>query len=479
MTLRDYQGDDIHTILHAMAEFKTVMYQLPTGGGKTVIFNEIIRRLNKKGYQTLVMAHRRELISQAASKLYKTHGIYPGIIMSGTTPNYSAKIQVASIQTLTRRNKPPGIKVIIIDEAHRSVSDSYVKILEYYPDAYLLGVTATPWRLSGEGFDHIYNKLVLGPTIKTLENQKFLSKAIPRVLPMNSEVLKDLRMSKGDYNENELSKLYQQKQMLMSMVHNWKKFANGLPTVLFCVDIHSAILTEQIYNTAGISARAVVSKKTNMKGVKLKRQRDVDVKDFRAGKYKVFINVGIATEGTDFPFVRCIQLATSTKSLSKYLQMCGRGSRVIPEEGKFHYVLLDHGNNFFEHGPPNADRKWTLKAWKKKGKRKKKLVRQFKLKLKTGEEMLVSADQLTGDIVDIVELVEVTDLYEFIKFQRFASMRNFKRGWAYFKFIEWLWNTHERRPTRDELQFIAKTLNYSDGWVRAKIYEFSRRKLEG
>jgi superfamily II DNA or RNA helicase len=160
-TLFDYQEKIIKGVYQAWGTGnKNVLLQLSTGGGKTICAGSVTDACIKKNYQVLFLAHRKELIVQAHDKIGRFTGVDGSIIKSGYKPNLHSPLQVASVQTLVKRlNLPLNPKLIIIDEAHHCVSKSYVSILNNYPSAYILGVTATPVRLNGQGFDHIFDAI--------------------------------------------------------------------------------------------------------------------------------------------------------------------------------------------------------------------------------------------------------------------------------------------------------------------------------
>ncbi|MEO0432925.1 MAG: DEAD/DEAH box helicase family protein [Cyanobacteria bacterium J06656_5] len=167
--LRDYQTSLCHRIFEAFQRHNRVIVQLPTGAGKTVCFGYVVGEFAKMGANVLVLAHRKELLNQAAGKLTAITGLPVGMVKAGIKPNYEASIQVASVQTVVNRlNKIPAPGLIIVDEAHHVISKTYVKILEAFPNAFVLGVTATPTRTDGKGFDRLFNDLVCGPSVKTL-----------------------------------------------------------------------------------------------------------------------------------------------------------------------------------------------------------------------------------------------------------------------------------------------------------------------
>lgn len=426
----------------------------------TIMFNHRAAIAAQKGFRVLIVADRRELIQQAWSRLWQASGIHGGIIMSGHAPAYMLPVQIASVQTLNRRSFPPDMDIVIIDEARGSVADSYKPIFEFYKDSYFLGVDATPIRANGQGFDHLYDHMVCGPTIKDLEAMGSLVPGKPYINPLDPRLLDKIKLTAGDYNEKELSEMMSNQQMTADLVASKLKFAKGLKTIVFAVSIkHSKLIIEQ-YRAAGISA-------AHVDGEMPMAERDAIFKAFKNGKYEVLCNVGIACYGYDEPTIQCVQLARPTKSLALYLQQIGRGTRPLP--GKENYILLDHSNCIIEHGLPNTERKWSLKG-KKKEKSK---PRQFKIKI-GNEEKIVSArdfpQQMEG--MELQEVDEVTlRMAEFDTMKSFAAERGHKPLSAVYKYIE-------KYPDCGmlELQYIEKKLNFKSGWWKYKFQELEENR---
>jgi superfamily II DNA or RNA helicase len=461
ITLRPYQAKADAEVVEAWrAGKKRVLLQLPTGGGKTVMFNHRAAVAANKGKRVLIIADRRELIQQAWQRLWQASGIHAGIIMSGHAPAYMLPVQIASVQTLNRRSFPPNIDIVIIDEARGSVSDSYKPIFEQYKDAYFLGVDATPIRTNGQGFDHLYDHMVNGPTIKELEALGSLVPGRPFINPLDPRLLDKIKLTAGDYNEKQLSEMMSNQQMTADLVASKLKHAPGKKTIVFAVSIkHSKLIIEQC-RAAGISA-------AHVDGEMPSAERDAIFKAFKTGKYEVLCNVGIACYGFDEPTIQCVQLARPTKSLALYLQQIGRGTRPWP--GKENYILLDHANCIIEHGLPNTDRKWTLKG-KKKEKAK---PRQFKIKV--GDEERIVSGRDFPEQMEGVELQEVDEIT--MRMAEFDTMKDdvLSRGWkplsAVYKYIE-------KYPDCGalELQYIEKKLGFKSGWWKYKFKELEEKR---
>lgn len=328
MNLRPYQQKLISDIFsHWKNGRKRVLMQLPTGGGKTILFNHIAALAEKKGHRVLIVADRRELIMQAWNRLFQASGIHAGIIMSGVTPAYHLPVQIASVQTLNRRSFPPDINLVIIDECRGSVAPTYAPIFGQYKDAFFLGVDATPIRTNGQGFDHIYQELVHGPSIKDMEVAGALVPANVKVNPINQSSLSQVKMIGGDYDEGQLARVMMGENIMAGLVASKQKHAPGEKTICFAVNIEHSKAIVAKYNEAGIKALHVDGSFTI-------EDRNRAFKAFEHGDVEVLVNVGIATYGYDNPSITCVQLARPTKSLALYLQMClDSKTEILTERG--------------------------------------------------------------------------------------------------------------------------------------------------
>ncbi len=387
MKLRHYQIDVINDSRSAMATgCKRVLIQLPTGGGKTVVASDIIKRAVTKNRRTLFLAHRRELITQAAAKL-EAFGVTPGILMAGHKALPHRQVQVGSIQTLDARVLKReqamaaasdeeqqrlqaaldvgGFDLIFIDEAHRSLGATYLKALARWPNAYVIGLTATPARKDGRGLGHVYDWLVQGPTVQELIDDGSLV-PLRYFRPVRLD-LSAVQVKAGDYVAAQLETAVNTSTLVADIVESWSKHGRGRQTVVFASGVkHSMALAER-FKAAGIAA-------AHLDGETPKDERDFILWQLSEGHLQVVCNCDVLTEGWDCPIVSCIVLAKPTKSVVKYLQMAGRALR--PEQGKVDCVILDHANVIEEHGLVEADRDWSLHTKGKKDKKQGKVVRE-------------------------------------------------------------------------------------------------------
>lgn len=332
------------------AGHRRVLLQLPTGGGKTIVFSQIVARFANQGLPVLVLAHREELLIQAQEKLAVTTGRLIGIIKAGY-PATPSLIQVASIQTLSRRRQLElDAALIVCDEAHHSCSQSYTEIFDLYSHARILGVTATPARIDGQGFKFLYDALVVGPKVAELIEAGHLCKFKLFASP-NAIKTAGVRTIGGDFNLRQLAKVIDSSLIKGDAIETWRKYADGKKTVVFAVDVSHSKATAATYLEAGIPAE-------HLDGETPSSERKAILERFRAGETLVLCNCGIVSEGFDVPNIEVIQCLRPTKSLILWLQMLGRSLR--PAVGKDHALIIDHTQNWISHGLPDENWEWSL-----------------------------------------------------------------------------------------------------------------------
>ncbi len=340
--------------------FKSVLLQMATGGGKTVVASSIIESAVKKNRRVLFIAHRRELIQQTRNKLIAFGVKDSGIIMASEKPRLGAPVQIASIQTLIKRELPPA-DLIIIDEAHRAAARSYGSIISNYPKAAIIGLTATPERLDGRGLDDMFEAMVNGQSIKWMIANGFFVQ--PECYTGLCADLQGVER-KGDYNAAQLEARSNTDALVCDIITEWRRRASDRHTIVFASGIKHANHIADEFKANGITAEAVTSKTP-------KKQREAIFEASSNRKLQVLVNVGIAIEGIDIPSLDCCILARSTLSLTIFLQACGRVARPFPD--KKNSIILDHAGCFLEHGLPFSDRVWMLEGRERK-KRKRALL---------------------------------------------------------------------------------------------------------
>ncbi len=356
MQLRPYQIESINSVREAFRSGRRApLLVLPTGAGKTVVFSWIAA--NAK-VNVLILVHRRELLKQTSAKL-SAFGVSHGLISPHYTPKYSERVQVASVQTLVNRLdkiQRPGL--IVIDEAHHANAGTWETVLNHYGSK-RLGVTATPVRSDGRGLIEAFDALCVGPTVKELIDLNFLTR--PKVYAPAKQVdLSGVRSNGGDYVRSELSEAMDKPTITGDAVKFYRRLADGVPAVVFCVSVVHAMHVAASFRSAGYRSEAVYG---DMKESDRKRILN------GLGDYiDVVCSCDIISEGTDIPAIGCAILLRPTQSEGLYLQQVGRALRCYP--GRTEAIILDQVGNVLRHGMPDDDRPWTLEG-RKKGERRK------------------------------------------------------------------------------------------------------------
>lgn len=367
MRLRPYQEEALWGVRRAIAGgSRRVVLVAPTGAGKTVMAAEMIRSAVERGTHVLFLAHRDELITQASGKLVGVK-VDHGIIKAGADVRRPwCKVQVASIQTLAARHLRPGktaplppAGLVIIDEAHRTMGDTYKSLVARYGQAAIVGLTATPCRLDGQGLGDIYQELVIAARVEDLVAEGSLVNPTVYAPAGGAVQVAGVKKTAGDYNQGQLAEAMARESLVGDIVGHWLKLGRNERTVVFATGIEHALMIRAAFRAAGVSAE-VVSGKTP----KIERERTL--RDLRTGALRVVVNCAVLIEGWDLPACSVAVLARPTKSVTVYLQSVGRILRPAPEEGKDRALILDHAGCVHEHGLPTSPREWTLEGSREK-----------------------------------------------------------------------------------------------------------------
>jgi superfamily II DNA or RNA helicase len=354
-TLRGYQSRALDELRAAIrAGHRRILLALPTGGGKSVIFSKVIASANEKKNPVLFLVHKRELVRQASGHL-KNEGVPHGIIMAGEVMNLDAANQVCSKDTLHRRAVAsmklvlPPARVIVVDEAHRTGTTTYNDILDQYPDAILIGVTATPTRKNGRGLGAQWDKLIVVTTVAELQEMGFLCQT--RYMVPAIPDLKNIGTQDGDYVEEQLQKLMDDAKLIGSVVDHWLRYAENRQTIVFATGVSHSMHLRDRFLLAGVPA-------AHVDGGTLRKERDAIFAAFERGEIRVLCNCNIATEGLDIPDTGCVVLARPTRSIVFHLQSIGRGLR--PKEDGSDCLIIDHAGNVLRLGPAEREHEWSL-----------------------------------------------------------------------------------------------------------------------
>jgi DNA repair protein RadD len=353
--LRPYQQQAIDRIHSAIAAgHRRILLVAPTGSGKTVIIAAIVADAAQQYRRAILLAHRRELIGQASTKLYAAD-VDHGVILAGFPTRPDEPVQVASIATLHARAirtasiDLPIADLVIVDEAHHCRARTYKRILEAYPRAIILGVTATPCRSDGRGLGDTFEVLIECPPVADLIAAKFLVGT--KVFAPTRPDLTGIRVERGDYVERELAPRMDTAKLVGDVVEQWLKLAERRKTVAFASSVGHSVHIRDELRRSGVLAE-------HLDGSTPPDERDAILAGLATGNIEVVTNYGVLTEGWDSPAVSCVVLARPTKHHGLFRQMIGRVLRPVP--GKIDAIVLDHAGAIYEHGFIEEPVLWTL-----------------------------------------------------------------------------------------------------------------------
>jgi DNA repair protein RadD len=496
-TLRPYQSDvigDYHAAIDRGQ--RRIILVCPTGGGKTVIGASIIDSLvhSHINRSVLVLAHRREIINLTSRKLHAA-GVAHGIIQAAFPTRPDEPVQVASIQTLWTRaitigsmNLPPA-DLLVVDECHHAPAATYRKIIEAYPGAVLLGLTATPCRGDGRGLGGIFQTMIESPQAADLIKQGYLVGT--RVYAPCDPDLRGVRTQAGDYVESQLAERMDRDNLVGDIVTHWHKYGERRKTVAFAVSVEHSIHIRDEFIKSGVRAE-------HIDGSTPKPERDATLAQLESGDLNVISNCMVLTEGWDMPDVGCCVLARPTRKMGLYRQMVGRVLR--PTDGKTDAIVLDHSGAVFRHGFVEDPVEWTLDpdrraeslVHRKRGERGSRLIEckncgvvrvageacwhcgflpqpaARRVEFDDGELGIVDRSRRAhGNIYDPAERARWHAMLAYI-----ASERGYKPGWVAHqykeKFKSWPpWGQSPRSiPPSPEVR----------SWVRSRMIAFAKRR---
>ncbi len=367
--LRWYQTSGISDLRQEAARGKKrLLFVLPTGGGKTAAAIALMSACVSRGKTCLFVADKRDLVTQAARRIRES-GLRVGIVMADCPKEHwdlidkDAEIQVCSKQTLVARalrsnrmNLPPA-DLIVPDEAHRSVSKWWSRLLASYPDAFVVGLTATPVDAKGRGLGSYYQGMVspVQPSVLLQENFLVPARCYAPTFPDLDGVQTG---NNGDYVRSQLEERMNRANMVGDVVGWWKTLAEARPTILYAAGVdHSLHLCKQ-FRDAGIPALHIDENTSSEDRLKA-------TQSLANGTAKVVCNYDLWVEGIDIPCVSCIDIVRPTKKLRVALQMYGRGMRPDKASGKKDLIVIDHAGVVLLHCQPGADIPWTLDSGNK------------------------------------------------------------------------------------------------------------------
>jgi len=455
--LRPYQVqsfDELRTVY--MAGHRQVLYVLPTGGGKTYLFSHIAREAVRAGRRVCLLMHRQELIDQTSRAL----GEFPhGIIRAGHRPARHLPLQIASVQTLVHRTALYQFDLIIVDEAHHTTARTYMTILEAYPFAHVLGVTATPCRADGRGLrDAGYTAMVLGPSVAWLTEQGYLSPA--RVYAPGGLDVSAVGKVGADFHRGQLAAVTDRPVITGNAIEHYRRYADRQPAIAFCVSCDHAEHVAEEFRKAGYSAAQVDGKKSDFE-----RRRLINA--LGTGELNVLTSCDLISEGVDVPVVACGIMLRPTQSKALWMQQMGRCLR--PSPGKTHAVILDHAGNSARLGClPDTAHDWSLDAPPAARKRDAdpdvvsvrccaQCLRphaaapvcpfcgyEYPVQCRTVDEVAGELELIDAEFDAAARKMEVAECRTLEDLQRLAAERGYKPGWAYYR---WQARTAGRRQT--------------------------------
>ena len=360
MNLHPYQTAAMEAVASGFRTRRSQLLSLATGAGKTVIAGAIVRRLAAENSEcksiALVLVHRRELVRQTYDTLCE-FGLESmlGVIQSGRAETPWAPLQIASVQTLVRRlGKLDWLnpRLVFVDEAHHACAETWRRVLNHYSKSYLLGMTATPARLDGQGLGEFFESIVSGPSIAELVEGGYLCRTECWSLDAGMDT-RGLRINRsGDYSQTQMDERATG-PVIAAGVANCLRLAPDRRILHFAASVrHSQKFVEKLNEAVGGRDAEHVD------GRMPSAARDAVFRRFASGETRVVSNVALVDEGFDVPECDCVAMGAPTASITRYRQQCGRAMRV-KSDGRA-AMLLDLAGNLHRHGLPDEEIEWTL-----------------------------------------------------------------------------------------------------------------------
>ena len=434
--LHDYQNKLVNSARNNLAQGNhSVLLVSPAGSGKSVIIAEIARLATEKNGHVLFMVHRKELIEQITGSFHTNE-----VQMENTTIMTVGRI-------VNRLDQLPKPSLIITDETHHSLAKTYRDIYDYYADVPRLGFTASPWRMSGQGFTDVYESMVEGPQVEWLIDNNFLAPyKYYSVNLINEDKLK--KSSTGDYTKNSIDDAIGG-TIYGDVIQNYRKLADGKQAIVYCHSVDFSKEVAEAFRSEGIAAEHADAKTSKV-------EREKIMSDFRSGALKVLCNVDLISEGFNVPDCEVVILLRPTESLVLHIQQSMRSMRYKP--GK-RAIIIDHVANYLKHGLPDTPRKWTLEERERKGNEKtdsdaipiKQCPQCMSVMLSSisicecGHEFIAERNME----VEEAELVEITkdftlqanyivtksvdELSTMEELKAYRKAKNYKPGWVYYQ----------------------------------------------
>lgn len=374
MTLRLYQTEMLSRVRDALRRgVKAPLVVAPTGSGKTMLFSHIAAGARAKKNRVIILTHRREILQQTLKTLSRL-GIPSGQIVAGRPMTHDL-IQTASVQTLVRRlAQVPRPDLIITDEAHHTTDqNTWGRIHNYWSTVPNIGFSATPQRLDGVGLRDCYDEIILGPSLRELVTDGWLS--VPALYRPPVEVTADYHIKRGDFDAGEQQQVMTGRKVVGDVIEHYRKHLDGQPVICSCVSVEHARIMAAQFAAAGYRAAPVWGDMPDA-------DREATLAGLGDGRVQVVTFADLIGEGVDIPAVAGVIMLRRTLSLALYLQIVGRALRPVYAGGhptdtaaerraaqlagpKPRAIILDHAGNYQLHGHILADREWSLDSKKR------------------------------------------------------------------------------------------------------------------
>ena len=451
MILRNYQQEFLNKLRNSFLKNKNILGVLPTGAGKTVIISAITQLAQQKGNRVYIFAHRIELIEQISSALH-AFNIPHNLVLPDYPVNNNILVQVCSVDTFIRRVNnylPPDL--IIVDEAHHlaSATNKWGRCVSNFPNARILGLTATPVRTNGQGLGRnsggLFDDLIVGCSVEWLIQNGYLTD-IRYFVPPQIVDMTGVRTLGGDYDQNELEERLNQSIVTGDAIAHYARICPHAPAIAFCASIRHAQAVAAEFSANGFTSDVIhggldkVTRKNLISGL---AKREINV----------LTSVNVISEGTDIPIVEAGIILRPTQSLALHLQMVGRIPRIA--EGKIFAFLNDHVGNTLRHGFADTPREWTLAGTKKSRKDQEPTIpmkqcpncfcchkpapacpscgHKYKTeikKLKTEKGELQELSKEERELIKIRQKREIKKADSLNELKEIEKKRGFKKGWA-------------------------------------------------
>ena len=435
--LRNYQNKLINDLKNSLVQGNhNVVVQSPAGSGKTVTMAAIAKSATDKHNDVLFIVHRREIVEQV-KQTFKAYGVD------------MALCYVGMVQTVTRRlEKLDKPQLILVDECHHALAKSYTRIFDYFKQANVVGFTATPIRLSGQGLSKVFDDLILGPQIDWLIDNNFLAPyEYYSVKLIDDKKLK--KNSTGDFSSKSMDSA--SKNIIYGdVIKTYKRVASNTKTIIYTHNVESSKKVAKEFNDAGFKALQVDGKTP-----KDKRKQVMD--DFRNGKVTILVNAELYGEGVDVPDCQTVIMLRPTESLSLFIQQSMRCMRYRPNKTA---TIIDHVANYTRFGLPDTPRSWSLEG------RPKKKSESGGTAIRTCPHCFAvipvaySTCPICGYVIDVENKEMKVD--KNVKVEKIGKDFHFKTDYEQVKYSQM--KPQDATSYRD-LQKIGKARGYKPGWA--------------